>query len=278
MGDYRNPGVGTFLYSAHEFAETLTNTHPFSLFSDFFKIYAVETPSTQQGIRVGSDENPISAPYPGTYLGTYLPRPWQVFSTRYAHALNIANWVSSDAIMTQIIANTRVGAGVAYVFGGSSYYSQNSLGISTRILAWPNLLTEWTVYHKTVYHNIVIHELGHTFGQLVDEHGGIHFSPPLLSRANVASATDTDEELKWGHWLGHAGITRRAAPDNAPIGANFPSPNNSCIMQGWQDAFCAVCSAELTRRMAMISGETFEVGRRPNGTVRPTRDSVIVAS
>jgi len=45
-------------------------------------------------------------------------------------------------------------------------------------------------------------------------------------------------------------------------------------MEGWQARFCAVCRAELTRRMAMVTGETFEAGRRPDGTWRPATPHV----
>ena len=269
VGDYRNPGEGTFLYSAHEFAETLTSMYPFSLFSDVFKIYAVETPSAQQGIRVGTFESPIDAPYPGTYLGTYLEVPWFLGMTRSQHALDISEWVSTNAIMTQVIANTRVGGGVAY-WTPANYENRNSVGISTRFT--DTFILGWS---RPAYHSIVVHEIGHNFGLLVDEHA-YGFGSPNTAHANMARATDTNEQLKWGHWYGHAGITRRTV--DAPAGYIFPSTNWTCKMQGWEATLCAVCRAELTRRMAMISGETFEAGRRPNGTVRPPTNSVEVTS
>jgi len=265
VGDYRNPGVGTFLRSAHEFAYTLTNMYPFSLFRDFFKIYAVETPSTQMGIRVGT------APYPGTYFGTFLNAPWRIaVPTRSAHALDISNQVSPNVIMTQMIINTRLGGGVAWN-AGAGYYNLNTLGISTRFL--DTFIAGW---NRPAYHSIVVHEIGHNFGRLMDEHEDITVQTWHLGRANIARATDANAQLKWGHWLGHAGITRRTV--NAPAGHIFPSPNHTCKMQGWRATFCAVCRAELTRRMAMISGETFEAGRRPDGTVRPLTPNITAIS
>jgi len=272
VGYYQNPGEGTFLYSAHEFAETITSMYPFRLFSDIFKIYAVETPSTHQGIQVGN------APHPGTYFGSYLIADFDIQMMRTAHALDISNWISPNAIMTQVIANIRRPAGRAFSVG-AGYENNHSVGISTRYLGFYfpgyghiNYIPGWD---RPAYHHIIVHEIGHNFGRLSDEHANIN---PVLGRANVARATDTDEQLRWGHWLGHAGITRRV--QQAPAGYIFPSTNNTCLMQGATGggSFCAVCRAELTRRMAMISGETFEAGRRPDGTIRPARPNVTVTS
>ena len=269
VGFYQNPGAGTFLRSAHDFAETLMAMYPFSLFRDIFKIYAVETPSAISGIREGTEQAPVTAPYPGTYLGTFLRHPWNVTSNRVPHILNISNWVSPNAIMTQVLANTTTGAGVAIGIG-AGYQNLNTVGISTRFTGWPNIVPGW---HGAAYHSIVVHEIGHNFGRLTDEHST---GSTLLGRANVARASDTDAELKWGHWLGHAGIIRRTV--NAPPGFIFPSVDDTCKMQGWRATFCAVCRAELNRRMAMISGETFEAGRRPDGTFRPETPDVTVLS
>ena len=269
VGNYWNPGAGTFLRSAYDFAETLITRYPFSLFRDMFKIYAVETPSTQ-GIRVGTAANPITAPYPGTYLGSFFSEPGSmgISMTRSAHALDISNWVSSNSIMTQVLLNTTEFGGVAF-WTAADYTSRNSLGITARVTG---IFHHWD---RPRYHFIMVHEIGHNFGQLVDEHT-TGFGTPNWANANMARTTDTDAQLKWGHWLGHAGITRRTA--NAPAGYIFPSTNNTCIMQGWNASFCAVCRAELSRRMAMINGETFEAGRRPDGTVRPATPNITIPS
>ena len=269
VGDHRNPGAGTFLHSAHDFAETLLNTYPFSLFKDVFKILAVETPSTQQGIRAGTNENPINAPFSGTYFGTYFERPGSsgITMTRLMHALIVSNWASPNAIMTQVILNTTQFGGVAFV-PSAAYENRNSLGITARYSG--------VSQHsgRPSFHHTIIHEMGHSFGGLTDER---NIGRADIGRANVALATDRNEELKWGHWLNHDGITRRTA--NAPTGYMYPSASASCTMQaGGMVRFCRVCSAELTRRMAMISGETFEAGRRPDGTLRPATPNVTAVS
>ncbi|MCL2425778.1 MAG: M64 family metallo-endopeptidase, partial [Oscillospiraceae bacterium] len=269
IGNPQNPVAGTFLRSAHEFAETITNLYPFYLFSDLFKIYAVETPSLQSGIRFGG--SPVG-PYPGTYLGTYFSRPLNMHMTTQgrARALAISNGISSNAAMTQVIGNSREVGGRAY-WSWADYENTNTVGVSSRFISDFDFLG----WDRPAYHYIVVHEIGHNFGQLVDEHVE-GFGAPNMAHANMASATDTDAELKWGHWLGHEGIIRRT--ENAPVGYIFPSTYGTCKMQGWVYGFCRVCSSELVRRMTLINGELFEAGRRPDGALRPTQQDVTVVS
>ncbi|MCL1877995.1 MAG: M64 family metallopeptidase [Defluviitaleaceae bacterium] len=118
VGYWPNPAYGTFLYSARRFAHILTNSYPFSLFSDYFKVYAVETPSTQQGIRTGTALDPVTYPYPGSYFGSFIRIPFSPGSIRVqrsAHALDISNWVSPNSIMTQMILNAERGGGLPFL-------------------------------------------------------------------------------------------------------------------------------------------------------------------
>ncbi|MCL2860897.1 MAG: M64 family metallo-endopeptidase [Firmicutes bacterium] len=263
LGTMPNPAPGTFLHSAREMAQTIVTMYPFSLFSNVFNIYAVPTASAVSGIRVSED-----GPHAGTFFGTYLRAEWNVRMRGYARALEVAHAVSPYVVMTQIIANTTVPGGVAY-WARASYYNVNTVGVSTR----HQTHSMGTAWNRPAYHSIVIHEIGHNFGQLVDEHS-TGFGNPNTEHANMALSSDTDEQLKWGHWLGHDNIQRRTT--NAPSGYIFPSQNNSCKMQGWRPTFCAVCSAELVRRMALISGENFLSGRLPDGSVREAAPYVVI--
>ena len=259
VGHWPNPAPDTFLYTAYEFANILVNMYPFSLFSDYFKIYAVETPSIQRGIRAGTFDNQIDSPYLGTYFGSFIRGGISTIRVdRLSHALDVSNWVSSNTVMTQMILNSTYFGGIAFNVS-LGYENTNSLGATTR--------------HQG-YHHTIIHEIGHNFGKLADEGGRGQIS---TTHANVAHPSNTDEQLKWGHWLGHERITRRVH-QSATFQWMNPAPSNTCIMQSFFDAgFCAVCRSELTRRMALISGDTFEAGRRPDGSFRPVVPTVTVS-
>jgi len=245
-GHWPNPANGTFLRRAINFANTITNFYPFSLFRDVFKVYAIETPSTVNGINIGTATN---NPHAGTYLGTYvnttiaLGGGFRMSSRGQTRSLNISNWASSNAIMTQVIANSDRWGGIA-LGAGAGQENNNSIGITSRGIG------EHLVSGVMAYQRVIIHEIGHNFGRLTDEHAT---GTTNLRRANIARASDTDDQLKWGQWIGHNGITRRTL--NAPAGYIFPSTNGTCMMQNQNNAsFCAVCREELVRRMAMQTG------------------------
>ena len=266
QGQMPNPASGTFLHCALGVSETLATMYPFSLFSSLFTIYAVQVISTEAGIAVGTEQNPINRPFSGTYFGTYLSQPWTIEGTNTARALQIARDVSAHVIMTQVIANTLEPGGVVWG-AGAGYDNINIVGVSTRVIS-----VQGFTWNRPAFHSIFIHEIGHAFGRLTDEHstGTIN-----LERANIARLSQSHfTDQKWDHWLITNLITRRT--EEAPAGYVFPSFNETCKMQGWQTSFCKVCSAELTRRMALISGETFLSGRRPDGTLRPTPSEVTI--
>ena len=122
------------------------------------------------------------------------------------------------------------------------------------------------------WHSVFIHEFGHTFGGLTDEHA--NHSGFLEIYANTTRASDAN--VKWMHWAGH----RNVSPTPRRFANGWAVPGYSCVMGtfsvGSQNSdFCGVCAAELTRRMAFISGETF-IGRSPR-TYYPLPNTPIVA-
>jgi len=117
-----------------------------------------------------------------------------------------------------------------------------------------------------LWHYLFIHEFGHSFGGLADEDYG-------RSVSNRSANVCINGGAKWGHWIGTEGITTRSIGNNldlvVPTRAMF-----GCIMKNmdynWKFdsqfpalSFCRVCSAELTRRLAYLSGECFHNGISP---------------
>jgi len=169
--------------------------------------------------------------------------------------------------MIQVIANaTAAVPGWAWMGQQSAYESflntaVTSLATSTNPVggtgsAWPN---------GTLWHGVFIHEFGHSFAALNDEHDGARrneFRANITGESNVAN-------VKWQHWFGHRNVltTPRRLADGWALPAAWGA--NGCLMGhvNTNPDFCGVCTAELVRRMALISGETF-IGRSPD-TNRP---------
>jgi len=120
------------------------------------------------------------------------------------------------------------------------------------------------------WHGTFVHEFGHSFGKLVDEIKGGSRDEQRANSTRVA-----DANVKWQHWFGHRNVatTPMRFSDNWAVPASsIYSPSGTllggdCLMvASWANRnFCGVCRAELTRRIALISGETFH-GRSPSTT------------
>ncbi|MCL2848142.1 MAG: leucine-rich repeat protein [Firmicutes bacterium] len=204
---------------------------------------------------------------------------------------NIANAVAGGAAnlnMIQVIANQDRHGGVAWAPTPIPTENQNFVGFSLTATQRVSAGNPWSAptSEPTLrpWHGTFIHEFGHSFGDLSDEFDGI--TNLLNRRANISSVSNVDT-VKWSHWIGHGrqnanhgNVTVRQLRDRDIGGNNInwfvPSAATrradgrinagDCIMiASWASRhFGAVSSAELTRRLAHLSGETFRQGRSPN--------------
>jgi len=231
----------------------MMNFYPFNLFEDLFTVYMVSTVSRQSGISIrgrflSSDNREVDNRF-GTYYNGYLGMP----SSSRDEVRAIAEYITDGNVdMIQVIANSTR-------FGGSAW--------TTHHLTDPVVGISLTTVHTNVggWHRTFIHEFGHSFGSLADERGGAW----LFEAANM---TQGRHSIRWNHWIGHGGIGEPRLIRDRYTGdewffsrghdTNFWSTvTGGCMMAGSDaniNSFCAVCSAELVRRMAQHhSGEIF---------------------
>jgi len=247
-GNWPNPAQGTVLHHADNAINAMLATHPFGLFSHLFSVYVIHT----TGI------NPTSG-FDG-YLGTVTDGGnLTSASVRQYRIRELADAIVSPASQTmiQVISNATDGTGFAFM--SWHYMLSVDIGVtSIRRAAFPvgghNIL--WP--DGTAWHGTFVHEFGHSFGQLVDEHadGG-------RSELRTNSTAIADVSVKWRHWAGHRNVL--ATPTRFSDGWAVPAAvsdfvgHSGCLMRAsWGNRnFCGVCAAELVRRMALVSGETF---------------------
>jgi len=264
LGSWPNPAPGTVFYHADNAITAMTNTHPFGLFEDLFTVYVLHT----------FGENPNLDPMVIGYLGSirrihhpdagindYTTSQWTSASLRTNRVLDLVSAVAdlSDLNMIQIISNTSLGGAWAWL---TNYYFDLSIAVT----GFPNLNPE-----STMWLNTFIHEFGHSFGGLIDEHEHHNFWSE--ERANSTSVPDAN--VKWMHWAGHRGVW--ATPLRYTVGpaSGWAVPGNSCIMfHSGNGIFCGVCQAELTRRLAYVAGEMFH-GRSLN-TFNPLPNTPVI--
>ena len=247
-GTWPSPAPGTALYHADRSINTMMDIHPFGLFEDLITVYVIHATGT----------NPETGwnGYLGTVTAAGTVDINQSADVRQQRIRELANSVvaPTNQTMIQVISNATNGQGFAWM--GWHYELHLNIAV-TSIFTSANGGSTAAFPNGSVWHGIFVHEFGHSFGVLVDEHGngaaGEHF-------ANSTQAAH--EDLKWRHWFGH----RLVPTTPVRVAGNWAVPAGStCLMFGVIGSsrdFCGVCIAEFTRRMALISGETF-IGRSP---------------
>jgi len=255
-----DPGLGTALWHADQAINTMLGRHPFSLFADRFIVYMIHD--------IPYDQEPGVNGYFGTVTATGGLTPMGV-----ANANRVNTHISTSAHgvthtighqdMVHVISNASGGpVGYAWISSGMGIqynHHRNVAVTSIRRPAGPS--SNLSTYSE--WHEMLLHEFGHSFGTLLDELLGIPASDLDRlhgdRRANT-SRLSSDTEVKWQHWVGYrnVSIVPRDGDWVVPAGSN-------CIMGDGlrvDGEFCGVCSAELIRRMAYITGEPFH-GRSP---------------
>ena len=161
QGSWPNPTADSFLAQANNAAQTLINTHPFDQVAHLFKIYAVQVTSTDAGITGAPDG---TGPSRNTYFEVNFTEKDSITmpSGRQTHALELAQAVSSSVVMVQVIANADAHGGVSFT---GSYINTTSIRLALTATQSTN-----NSFWSPAWHGTVIHEFGHAFGQLIDEH------------------------------------------------------------------------------------------------------------
>jgi len=263
---------GRVLWHADRAIDALMVTPPFDLFACLFTVYVVhvDTPAGQAGF-LGTVTS-----Y-GRYDGASLPQQMRIREL----ATTPTGLVAENVTMIQILTNARDGAGHAqsiwdYGLRTPINVARTSLRTDTNggvSVVWPRDPSVPAAHNGTAWHGTFVHEFGHSFGKLVDEHGSIdQQTGNYTARRDERYANSTaaaNENVKWRHWAGHRNVletpTRFTDGWAVPTHVSTIAGQSGCIMRAstGNRNFCGVCRAELVRRMANISGETFH-GRSPS--------------
>ena len=208
-----------FITSAQTVSDYLLNFFPFSSFKDKFNIYAVKVISNVSG----------AAQRPTALIDNYFGSTYyydgvteRLLYTSYPAKVNeVLNTYTPTYNIPIVIVN-------ATVYGGAGgTWAVTSLEASAK--------------------EILVHELGHSVGNLADEYWWRGYEAPNLT-ANNNTATN-----KWRHWLGFESIGIYPHSESP----NWFRPHQNCEMRYLNRAFCEVCASQLTLTLSNIANEPF---------------------
>jgi len=295
QGRWPNPREGTVVWHANRAIEALERTPPFDAFKHLFNVYVVQVSNVRNAAgRLGSVTN--NGVFRDSLASTYRVR-----IRDYAHQHVPREYLTMVQVISNARGsspNNIVGFAYTDWFYGLEYKNPVYRGINIAVTSlrtdstggannfWQRDTDNAVTYTGTAWHGTFIHEFGHSFGNLRDNRPTGYDTEHRDYHANTQSHA-TVYNSKWRHWFGHRGvanapqhiITRPTADWTQPDGTlrtpwytpsafvrNFVGniTAGDCIMvvSHVNNRFNGVSQAELTRRLALISGETF-IGRSP---------------
>lgn len=213
---------GDFVTNATSLVNYIFNKAPFSQYKNYFNVYAVKVVSLESGVKHPGTASDVTEPVfavsnPNNFLGSS-------FDVGGTHRCLYSN--STNAV-TNVLASNVPDFDVAFILGNSTEYG--GCGGTYAFLS------------KNVQANeIVVHELGHSFGKMADEYWFSGSGESANKTRDGNAATN-----KWKNWIGinNVGIFPY---EESPT---WFRPHQNCEMRYLNREFCPVCTQQLIERV-----------------------------
>ncbi|MGN0293928.1 MAG: M64 family metallopeptidase [Lachnospiraceae bacterium] len=234
MGDgFTKEEQEKFYEEAANTAEYMMDCSPFDEFTDVFKIYALGTVSNESGAR--GDEAESQAEAEADTCDTYFGATFWSWGMQRLVTLSEEGEAKGEALKEEYLplADFNVYLVNSETYGGSGgTYCVASL--NTQSL------------------EMMLHELGHTIGDLADEYYASGYEGEY---ANLTAESDP-EKVVWSRFIGKNGV---GVYDWGGItGTGYYIPHTGCKMQylGEEYPFCEVCKEQLRKSFCKYSNVT----------------------
>lgn len=229
----------SFVSSAQSTINYLFTKSPYTEYKNYFNAYAVKVISTQTGVKHPGTATDVTEPVipvsnPTNYLGSSFD-----FGVHRCIYSNTTNKVA------QVLAANVPDYDITYVLGNSTEY-----GGCGGTYAFASL--------NGAANEIVVHELGHSFGKLADEYwfAGTGESPNKTQNSDPAT-------IKWKNWVGlnSVGVYPHAESPS------WYRPHQNCEMRYLDRQFCSVCKEAIIERIHSLVSPVDSYTPASNSTV-----------
>ena len=210
-----------FIADATTLVNYIFNKAPFAQYKNYFNVYAIKVISLESGVKHPGTATDVTEPvFPVSNPNNFLGTTFDVGVHRCVFS-NTTNKV------TGVLASNIPDFDIAFVLGNSPEYG--GCGGNYAFLSNHPSAPE-----------IVVHELGHSFGQLADEYwfSGSGESPNKTTNNNPATN-------KWKNWLGINSINMFPYEENT----TWFRPHQNCEMRYLNREFCSVCKQQIVERV-----------------------------
>lgn len=226
LGDgFTSAQLPAFVTSAQNTVNYLFTKSPYTEYKNYFNAYAIKVISTESGVK-----------HPGTATDVTEPafpvaNPNNYFSSTFDNGVHRCYYGNTTKV-TQVLAANLPDFDIAYILGNSTEY-----GGCGGTYAFASL--------NSSSNEIVVHELGHSFGNLADE----YWFSGTGERANKTQ-TSNPATIKWANWVGLNGVGVYAHAESP----SWYRPHQSCEMRYLNQQFCSVCKEAIIEKIhALVS-------------------------
>lgn len=212
---------GNFIADATTLINYIFAKSPYNQYKNYFNVYAIKVISLESGVKHPGTATDVTEPvFPVSNPNNFLGTTFDVGVHRCVYS-NTTNKV------TGVLASNVPDFDIAFVLGNSPEYG--GCGGTYAFLSNHPSAPE-----------IVVHELGHSFGNLADEYwfSGTGESPNKTKDNNPATN-------RWKNWLG-INSTGIFPYEESPT---WFRPNQNCEMRYLNREFCSVCKQQLIERV-----------------------------
>ncbi len=210
----------SFVSSAQATVNYLFTKSPYKEYKNYFNAYAIKVISAESGVKHPGTATDVSEPvFP-------VANPNNYFSSSFDNGVHRCYYGNTTKV-TQVLAASLPDFDVAYILGNTTQY-----GGCGGTYAFASL--------NSSANEIVVHELGHSFGKLADEYwfSGSGESPNKTQVSNPAT-------VKWKNWVALNGV---GVYPHAESPAWY-RPHQSCEMRYLNQQFCSVCKEAIIEKI-----------------------------
>lgn len=206
-----------FIAKAEDVVSIIFNTSPFSEYKSHFNVFAIKTPSNQEGTALNPN-NLIDNYFGSTFGVAGIDR--LLVPTNSSQIMNVLATHLPEYDQVLMLVNTSR-------FGGSGGW----LATSSIIDASFDILT---------------HELGHSFADLADEYWA---GPQYAAEKPNMTKQSSPSRIKWKNWLNDLGVGIYShSGDNT-----WYRPHESCKMQTLHHPYCPICKEAIVRKIQQLT-------------------------
>ncbi len=222
LGDgFTSTQQNSFTSSAQATVNYLFTKSPYTEYKNYFNAYAVKVISVESGVKHPGTATDVTEPViPVTNPNNYLGSTFDVNVHRCIYS-NTTNKVG------QVLAANVPDYDITYVLGNSPEY-----GGCGGTYAFASL--------NTAANEIVVHEMGHSFGNLADE----YWFAGTLESANKTQNSNPST-IKWKNWVGLNGVGIYPHVESP----TWFRPHQSCEMRYLNQQFCSVCKEAIIEKI-----------------------------